>query len=146
MLRSARSASIAQISRLMTQQTTVYHRCAHLVRLPVRFAFCHVLMIVFSCTALLSRADLYCRRALQADVTDAQSYYAYGAFLDRIGNKVAAEAMYREALKLNGNHVETLKSYGDLLSGECAAGMKYCGLFLSFLPLSPRRATAPPRG
>lgn len=66
---------------------------------------------------MLSRADLYCRRAIQADVTDAQSYYAYGAFLDRIGNKKAAEAMYIEALKLNAFHVETLKSYGDLLSG-----------------------------
>lgn len=49
---------------------------------------------------------------------DAESYYCYAAFLERAGDKVRAEAMFREALRLNDTHVDTLKAYGDLLSDQ----------------------------
>lgn len=65
---------------------------------------------------LLARADEYHQRAIQADVTDPESYHGYGVFLERIGNKATAAMMYQSALLLDPYHVDTLKDYGDLLS------------------------------
>jgi Tfp pilus assembly protein PilF len=51
-------------------------------------------------------------------VKDAQSYYEYAVFLDRLHDGNRAEFMYRQALVHNPHHVDTLKSYGDFLAGQ----------------------------
>ncbi len=66
----------------------------------------------------LARADLYFRRAILADPTDAESLYMFAFFLDRTGNKDSTEDFYKRALKADANHVEALKGYGDFLSDQ----------------------------
>jgi tetratricopeptide (TPR) repeat protein len=66
----------------------------------------------------LARADLYFRRAILADPGDAESLWLFAAFLDRTGNKPAAEECYKRALKADPHHVEALKGYGDFLSDQ----------------------------
>ena len=67
-------------------------------------------------TVAIAQADLYFRRAILADPSDAESLFCYAAFLDRIGKKDRAESYYREALRADPSHVEANKGYGDYLN------------------------------